>query len=216
MIVDASRIRVLCFGDSNTWGRDPNSSQRLTIDKRWPGVLQQLLGDGYDVIEEGLGGRTVNLDDKSKPGKNGQSYLTPCIESHVPINILILMLGTNDLKSQFDTTPETITNGLSQLIDDINEIFDKNGDKNPRIIVISPVHINSENQVFKKVYGHAFDESCGVRSKELSPLIRKMCEDCNIEFLDAQDYAHAGDDGLHLAADSHKALAVKLAEVIRK
>lgn len=216
MIVDASRIRVLCFGDSNTWGRDPNSSKRLTIDKRWPGVLQQLLGDGYDVIEEGLGGRTVNLDDKTKPGKNGQSYLTPCIESHVPINILILMLGTNDLKSQFNATPKTISDGLSVLVDDAYEIFDKNDDKRPRIIVISPVHIDSENQEFKKVYGHAFDESCGVRSKELSPLMRKMCEDRNIEFLDAQDYALTGDDGLHLTADSHETLAVKLAEVIRK
>lgn len=63
MIVDSSRVRVLCFGDSNTWARDPKSTQRYPVEIRWPGVLQKLLGDTYDITEEGLGGRTVNQDD---------------------------------------------------------------------------------------------------------------------------------------------------------
>jgi lysophospholipase L1-like esterase len=214
MIVDSKRIRILCYGDSNTWARDPVLLKRHDIDVRWPGTLQRLLGDKYDVIEEGLGGRTVNQDDATKLGKNGKTYLTPCLESHVPIDIVIIMLGTNDLKNQFSSTPESITEGLSGLIDDTYAVFDKNEDKRPRIIMLSPVHIDSDNPEFMKIYGHAYDKDCGEKSKMLSDPIRTMCETRVIEFFDAQDYAHAGDDGLHLSADSHQSLAMKLAEVI--
>lgn len=214
MIVDSERVRILCYGDSNTWARHPVHLKRHRIDVRWPGTLQRMLGDTYDVIEEGLGGRTVDKDDVTGIGKNGRTYLTPCLESHVPINIVVLMLGTNDLKKQFSSTPESITVGLSELIDDIYSVFDHNKDVRPRIIMLSPVHIDSDNPEFMKIYGHAYDKDCGEISRKLSDPIRKMCSERDIEFLDAQDYAHAGEDGLHLSADSHKALATKLAQVI--
>jgi len=216
MIVDSKRIRVLCYGDSNTWARDPILLKRHKIDVRWPGSLQILLGDRYDIIEEGLGGRTVNQDDATKIGKNGRTYLTPCLESHVPISIVIIMLGTNDLKNQFTSTPDSIVIGLSELIDDIHAVFDNNNDERPSITMLSPVHIDSANPEFMKVYGHAYDSDCGRVSQLLSEPIQNMCEARGVEFLDAQDYAHAGADGLHLSADSHKSLATILAEVIRK
>jgi lysophospholipase L1-like esterase len=124
------------------------------------------------------------------------------------------MLGTNDLKNQFSSTPESIASGLSELIDDIQTVFDNNNDERPRIIMMSPVHIDSENPEFMKIYGHAYDSDCGKMSQMLSEPIRKLCEERGVEFLDAQEYAHAGEDGLHLSADSHKKLATKLMEVI--
>lgn len=90
---------IVCFGDSNTYGRDPVTKGRLDKKTRWPGVLQNILGEEYDVIEEGLNGRTTVWNDpvRGGPKRNGSLYLLPCLESHAPINLLVIMLGTNDL-----------------------------------------------------------------------------------------------------------------------
>src|SRR5690348_7100905 len=100
MITDPDARRVLCYGDSNTYGvclRDGDTPGtptpdpayvRLPADRRWPGVLQRLLGDGYDVLEEGLNGRTVDVDDPDRPGLNGRTYFLPCLLSHRPLDVV--------------------------------------------------------------------------------------------------------------------------------
>ncbi|MBQ4416282.1 MAG: acylhydrolase, partial [Butyrivibrio sp.] len=98
------RRRILCFGDSLTWGYDPVKQNRIDEDSRWTGVLQNLLGDGYRVIEEGQNGRTIATDDPAEGEKNGLRYVIPCIESHKPLDLMIVMLGTNDLKKKFSYT----------------------------------------------------------------------------------------------------------------
>src|SRR5476651_2205463 len=102
MTTNPNAITVLCYGDSNTWGQKPDKSGRYPADIRWTGRLQQLLGNGYYIIEEGLGSRTTDLDYDKKSGRNGKIYLIPCLESHNPIDVVVLMLGTNDLKIEFD------------------------------------------------------------------------------------------------------------------
>jgi len=92
---------ILCYGDSNTWGSDPAARDRYPWERRWTGILQSGLGDGFRVIEEGLPGRTTNLDDPIEPGKNGTTYLLPCLDSHRPIDLVTVLLGTNDLKERF-------------------------------------------------------------------------------------------------------------------
>ena len=90
-------IKVLCYGDSNTWGRDPHGKGiRYPVNVRWTGLLQSKLGHDYDIIEEGLGGRTTVIDDPKREGRNGKTYLRPCLETHSPIDVITLMLGTND------------------------------------------------------------------------------------------------------------------------
>src|SRR6185436_143967 len=95
---------ILCFGDSNTWGFIPESItepfwRRHAPDVRWPGVLARELGSGYSVIEEGLGGRTTVHDDPVMGNRNGSLHLPPCLESHKPLDLVVLMMGTNYLKS---------------------------------------------------------------------------------------------------------------------
>jgi len=85
---------IVCFGDSNTWGFDPASGERFPADVRWPGVLRAQLGGGYQVIEEGLNGRTTTVDDPLQPHRNGLTYLPPCLESHKPLDLVTIMLGT--------------------------------------------------------------------------------------------------------------------------
>src|SRR6266581_6911945 len=100
--------RILCYGDSNVWGQIPSTFERYDSNIRWTGLLQQLLEYDYELIEEGLGGRTTIFDDANKESCNGKKYLLPCLQSHNPLDIIILLLGTNDLKEKFNQTPEQV------------------------------------------------------------------------------------------------------------
>ncbi len=92
---------IVCFGDSNTWGANASTRDRYPWEQRWTGLLQRELGDGYRIVEEGLNGRTTNLNDTIEPHRNGMTYLLPCLETHDPIDLITVMLGTNDLKERF-------------------------------------------------------------------------------------------------------------------
>ncbi len=108
--------KILCYGDSNTWGHIPVTGGRYGDDVRWTGVLQAALGEGYRVIEEGLNGRTTVHDDPIEGVyKNGKHYLIPCLESHRPLDLVIMMLGTNDLKMRFSLPPSDIARGVEAL-----------------------------------------------------------------------------------------------------
>src|SRR5262245_41824824 len=109
------KYSVLCYGDSNTWGFVPGTGARYALDVRWPGVLREQLGPEYWVIEEGLNGRTTVWEDPEVAGRNGQQYLPPCLQTHRPLDAVILFLGLNDLKTKFGATAETIAEGLAAL-----------------------------------------------------------------------------------------------------
>lgn len=113
---------ILCYGDSNTWGYVPAADHsqlksRYSRHERWTGLLQTLLGDNYYVIEEGLNSRTTNLDYSVPPDRNGKTYLASCLYSHAPVDLVVLGLGGNDMKTYFNRTPEDIKNGLADLIE---------------------------------------------------------------------------------------------------
>jgi len=113
---------ILCYGDSNTWGYNPATGGRFSRDKRWTRVLVQELVDGYYVIEEGLNGRTTALSDPIEgPHKNGKEYLVPCLESHQPLDLVTIMLGTNDLKKRFSLSAFDIANGAGVLVDIVRQ-----------------------------------------------------------------------------------------------
>jgi len=107
--------RILCYGDSNTWGCIPISAARYGEDIRWPGVLAGLLGAEYRIIEEGLNGRTTVFDDPLQEGRNGKTYLLPCLLSHRPLDVVVLMLGTNDMKQRYGLPAEDIARGAGVL-----------------------------------------------------------------------------------------------------
>ena len=101
--------RILCFGDSLTWGwvpvADGMPTERYPRKDRWPGALADKLGSDYLVLEEGLSARTTNIDDPTDPRLNGSKYLPASLASHLPLDLVILMLGTNDTKAYFGRTP---------------------------------------------------------------------------------------------------------------
>jgi lysophospholipase L1-like esterase len=89
---------LVCFGDSNTWGYIPGSGgKRFPREQRWPVLLQERLGDAWEVIAEGLGGRTATFDRPDSEGRSGLPYLLPCLHSHEPVDLVVIFLGTNDV-----------------------------------------------------------------------------------------------------------------------
>ena len=116
----AEKRSILCFGDSLTWGWIPVKESAPTLrypyEQRWTGAMAAKLGEGYHIIEEGLSARTTSLDDPNDPRLNGSAYLPSALASHLPLDLVILMLGTNDTKSFFHRTPYEIANGMGKLV----------------------------------------------------------------------------------------------------
>jgi lysophospholipase L1-like esterase len=112
---------ILCYGDSNTWGCIPLTAaqppRRYGPAQRWPGVLRRELGDGFGIVEEGLNGRTTVWDDPLEPSRSGKELLVPCLLTHQPIELVIVMLGTNDLKGRFGVGARDIAAGAGLLLD---------------------------------------------------------------------------------------------------
>lgn len=205
---------VLCYGDSNTYGYMPGYGTRYPREIRYPGRLQMLLGDEYNVIEEGCSGRTTLYDDPIDGWKNGMDYLLPCLYSHRPIDIMILMLGSNDLKLTFHLTAEQIAESAGKLVDVVKSFTAEKQEFVPKIILVSPPEIGKgiRNSAF---YG-AFDENSIGESKRFPEFFRKVANQRDCIFFDAAKHIYPSEvDSLHLTPEGHITLAKELAKVVR-
>lgn len=211
MIVDPNATTVLCFGDSNTNGATPDKSGRYPSDVRWTGQLQRILGNGYYVIEEGLGGRTTNSDHfrEGKPGRNGFTYYKPALETHLPLDVVVIMLGTNDIKNTYNKTPEEIAHSLAEYVEYTRDVVNEKGIKKPKIILVSPAPIDERS--IQDVY----DETSVQKSLELADKIKTVADRLDCVFIDGGDYARVGEDGIHLTRESNEPLAQAIAEAIK-
>ena len=206
--------RVLCYGDSNTWGCMPGPGDRFPEDVRWTGVLQKLLGEEYIIIEEGHNGRTTVWDDPIENRMSGLTYFYPCVESQSPLDLIIIALGVNDLKPRFNCAPGSIADGLSRYFSTLRYV-PLHG-SNPKVLIVSPPYIHPEywkNHLIHEIYG----ENAYERSRLLSPEYKAVAERYGAGFLDAALYAQADPlDGIHLDAPSHRRLAEAMAEKIHE
>jgi lysophospholipase L1-like esterase len=153
---------VLCFGDSNTYGQIPGKGplDRYGLDIRWPGALRNLLGAGWYVIEEGLSGRTTLNDDPIEGAeKNGRTYLRPCIMSHAPLDLVVLMLGTNDLKARFHKPVSEVAMSIGVLVHDIKELSAGPGGKTSEIMIVSPPPMHQDLKEWRDVFSGATEKS---------------------------------------------------------
>ena len=130
--------QILCFGDSNTYGLIPGTTnQRYGWGTRWTSILDdKVRTKGYRVIEEGLCGRTTVFDDPFRTERRGTEMLPAILESHRPVDTIVLMLGTNDCKSVYSATPEVIGQGIEQLLDQINTV-----NPDAKILLVSPIYL---------------------------------------------------------------------------
>lgn len=197
---------IVCYGDSNTWGCSPIDTSRIPYSLRWTGILQTLLGDEYLVYEEGLNGRTTVFDDPVEPHRNGITYFEPCLLSKKPVDLLVIMLGTNDVKAHLHQTSFSISKGMEQLILAAkNPEFGKDGNC-PQILIVSPIEIGKD--VSKVWLGGFFREGSREMAQELHYLYRDMAELHGCHFMAASDYAQPSPvDQIHLDEANHSKLA---------
>ncbi len=213
--MDAVKKSILCYGDSNTYGYNPENGMRYPADVRYPGRLQILLGEDYQVIEEGCNGRTTIYDDPLEGWKNGLDYLKPCLNSHKPVDLVILMLGTNDLKEVFHLTALDIAKGAATLIEVIQKFTPEKQGYVPKILLVSPPEIGpgiTSSPFYGSFYERAIEES-----KNFPEAYFEVAKKYNCDFLNAANYVKPSEkDSLHLSAKAHKTLAGELARICRE
>ena len=209
---------IVCLGDSNTHGycADPKDTAdggiRFNENERWTRRLQALLGEDYLVTEEGLSGRTTCFDDPIHEGLNALHYITPCLKSHEFVDLLIIMLGTNDTKDRFSASAPCIALGMNRLIEKAKSVPCW-GAAGPNILVIAPPHIGDE-MVNTSVCG-CMGTTCPAKSRELAKEYAPIAAAQGCAFLDAQGVAEFNQvDYMHLTRKGHQDLAAKLAQLI--
>lgn len=194
--------QILCFGDSNTYGLIPENKERYAWSERWSGQLEELLrADDYRIIEEGLCGRTTVFEDELRVGRRGADILPVLLETHRPLNGIILMLGTNDCKTVYGASAEVIGKGIEKLIFQIKA-------DNPahKVLLISPIRLGE--RVWEDGFDPEFDQRGVETSKRLKEIYQKIASQHGCEFLAASDFAEPSEaDREHLDAKGHYQLA---------
>lgn len=230
------RHTILCYGDSNTWGYVAGSRNYQTMyverydrEHRWTGLLQTHLGEDFYVIEEGLKSRTTNLDDFPPKNlvpypadRNGARFLPTCLDSHSPLDLVILALGGNDLKTQFNRSPEQIRDGLAELIEIIQTSkYGADMQSPPKILIVSQAIPLPISETFADEQGRKYLDGGIEKAKKLVPLFRELAQQKKAHFLDVTETVIPGEiDGMHFDAKAHEAMAKcvygKVSEIFEK
>jgi len=210
-VVGNERKEILCFGDSLTWGWDPVTRGRYPFEKRWTGILQRELGENYHVIEEGLNGRTTIWDDPIEGEKNGKKYLIPCLESHMPLDLVIIMLGTNDLKLRFNVSAFEIAAAADSLVQIVQKSRTGRNHQSPQVLLVSPPPLGKLTDWEEMMTGGL------EKSKKLAKYYEMFAHDHGYHFLDAGKFVVSSDvDGLHWEAGENEKFGKAVAEKVRQ
>ncbi|MFK7993314.1 MAG: SGNH/GDSL hydrolase family protein [Granulosicoccus sp.] len=211
------KTRIMCFGDSLTWGWIPTSNgpptARYTFADRWTGAMQAKLGDGYEIVEEGLSGRTTQLDDPIDPRLNGADYLPSAIASHLPLDWVIIMLGTNDTKYLFRKTAFEIAASMAKLVDQVRRSAGGvgTGYPAPEPFLVAPPPLGK----FAHPWTEAQFEGAQEKTIEMARHYAALADYLSIGFLNAGDVLTTeGVDGIHLTLQNNISLGQAIADKI--
>lgn len=200
--------KILCYGDSNTFGFVPGSGKRYKKEERWSGILSELLPD-YEIIEEGMNNRMGFLESLDSLEQSGGKYLPLLLQNHKDIDIFILALGTNDSQFLYNLDEKIAETGLEHLV---NSIYSANS--KTKIIIIPPVKI--EKNILNGFFKIQFDLISVEKIRNIFPLYKKLADKYNCLYFDFNEYTKPSEiDGLHYTKEGHKIIAQNLAEFIR-
>ena len=203
---------ILCYGDSITWGYVPGTGGRYAHDLRWPTVLQRALGNGYQVIAEGLRGRYTVLDEPYRPGRNGAALLQPILESHSPVDLLILFLGTNDVLHHPAVTAADAARGIEILVKMAQTSETGPGDTSPRILVIGPPVIGTLSAELQQMC-----RGDPALSSGFTKHFRDVAERRGVHFIDgAAVFEPSPVDGVHPDELGQRRLGESVGSVVRE
>lgn len=217
--------RILCYGDSNThgcnpawvpeWENDMTKGVRFSCNERWTGILAKLLGQEYEVIEEGLPGRTTVCADPVYPYFDGRAFAVTMILSQSPIDLLIIMLGTNDLKVTFTPSEDVAVRAMEELLKVMLNPYIWEHRKVPKVLIVSPVEIRES--ITDSHFWGMYDYKSVELSKKLADLYEPLSHRYGCEFLNAAAVAEASLlDGIHMDAENHAKLAEALCKKIKQ
>ncbi len=205
---------ILCYGDSNTWGAMPHNCKRFPIDVRWTGLLQEKLGSECRILEAGLNGRTTIWDDPYDPYLNGEPTLKPTVLSSSPLDLVVLMLGTNDLKWKTAWEAARGANHLVEIIQSMPQAF---VDGKPNILLVSPILVEEPYHYWMAKEGSPCTHE---ESLKFWQYYKAYGEDAGVTVINGADFANPKPepegDGIHLDAEGHKIFAEKIAVEIQK
>ncbi|MGY3369816.1 lysophospholipase L1-like esterase [Bradyrhizobium sp. GM2.4] len=206
--------RILCFGDSLTWGwvavPEGSPTTRFPYAERWTGAMAAKLGPDYEIVEEGLSARTTSIDDPADPRLNGSAYLPSALASHLPLDLVIIMLGTNDTKSYFRRTPYEIAVGMSKLV---GQVLTSGGGVGtvypaPKVLVVSPPPLAE----LPDPWFQAMFEGGHEKTVEIANHYRALAAFMKVNFFDAGSVISTdGVDGIHFTAKNNADLGMALA-----
>lgn len=202
--------KILCYGDSNTYGYIPRGNgARYDEDTRWTMLLSKLLGPEYTVFEEGLNGRTTIFDDNID-GRNGLKSVGLCITNHEAADLMIIMLGTNDTKTRFHSNEIVIANGVEAVVQKAKFFLPPKA----KILLIAPPFLGKD---IENTHQFDFDKRSREISEKLPPLYRAVAERNHCSFLNAADVMESSDgDKVHLTPEAHRAFAERLCSEVKK
>ena len=212
---DASHdmISVLCYGDSNTYGYDPCTCGRYPYEKRWTTLLGEMLGGRYEVISEGLNGRTTAYDRPGAAWKNGASSLISCLGTHKPVDYVIIMLGTNDCDEEMSLSAVDIADGMETLVRMVEEETPALQGYIPEVIVAAPAAIQGD--IEKSPFADKLTHASVKKSVDIGPLYRNIAEWHGVRFVDATDGIEVSSDCEHLTEEGHRQIAKLFFNAIR-
>lgn len=205
----------MCFGDSNTYGAIPTLARtgrhRFASDRRWPGVMRKALGNGWEVLEEGHPGRTtVHEDPIEGLHKSGIKALPVLLETHMPLDAIVLALGTNDLKHRFSLTPNDVADSIEVLVRLIQRSEAGDGGVAPKVLVVAPPPLLEVDWFGQMFLGGA------EKSKHLGRLFREAAKRSGAAFLDAGAVIESSTvDGIHFDSDAHRVLGTEIAKAVQ-
>jgi lysophospholipase L1-like esterase len=190
-----------------TW----EQQRRFAPNERWAGVMRTELGEGFWVVEEGLNGRTTVWDDPIEGShKNGKTHLLPILESHAPLDLVIIMLGTNDLKRRFAHSAYDIACGVDTLVDIIMRSQVGHGSGVPKVLMLCPPPV-TQLTLFAEMFAGAPE-----KSQQLARHYRQIAKEKNCAFFNtAEVISCSDDDGIHFEVEAHIKLGKTVTGIVR-
>jgi len=207
-------VNILCYGDSNTWGCIPETFGRYEFDNRWPGVMKNELGDDYHIYENALNGRTTVFEDFIEEGRNGKEGFPITLEMNAPLDLVILMLGTNDLKSRFNMSSWDVAWGMDLLVQYVKKAnCGRDGDC-PKILICSPIELGTKWD--QTILGTVFDDVSTKKSRELAEKYIEIAKKNECEFFKTAKFGKPSIDCVHMEPEDHKRIGHEMAKMVRE
>lgn len=205
---------IVCYGDSNTHGYCAQNNGRFDENERWTCLLRKKLGEDYFIIEEGLSGRTTCFSDPIHEALSGLDYIYPCLMSHEPVDLLVIMLGTNDTKERFGSSAACIALGLKRLVAKAIAATDAWNHQKPNILIVTPKTIDKDYEHTE--VAATMGRGCAEKSQELREEYPKIAKLMGCHYFDANTVVSENNsiDYMHLTAKGHRQLADALADLI--